>query len=97
MSMIGLASSPGTAVLPTWCMPPEIQAPIDSARATRSSSNRRGQAWSYAESRIGSSGGIASEVGCDESMSESSRTVGWRVMTTILLFDLDDTLMVESE
>lgn len=45
-SMIGFASSPGTAVLPTWCMPPTIHSPIASDTAVRSASNRAGQVGS---------------------------------------------------
>ena len=57
VSMIGLASRSGTAVLPTWCMPLTSHSPIASSSVDRSSSNRAGQDGSYGESGIGSSGG----------------------------------------
>ena len=44
--MIGFASRPGTAVLPTWWIPPTAQSPIAASRSSRSLSNRAGQAGS---------------------------------------------------
>jgi hypothetical protein len=41
--MIGLTSRPGTAVLPTWWMPPRIHSPITPCNASRSCSKRVGQ------------------------------------------------------
>src|SRR4051812_11916568 len=55
MSITGFASSPGTAVLPTWWTPPTIQPPIASSSRRRSRSKREGQSGSYATTRIGSS------------------------------------------
>src|SRR3954452_20867898 len=54
MSITGLASSPGTAVLPTWWMPPVSHVPIAAARSSRSRSKRAGQSGSCRTTRIGS-------------------------------------------
>lgn len=104
--MIGLASSPGTAVLPTWWMPPTTQSPIASSSAARSSSNRVDQDGSYPESRIGSSaangsGGRSGSIS-GSSLSDASRRARDRSdsgygesVKRALLLDLDETLMVE--
>ena len=57
--MIGLASRPGTAVLPTWWMPPRPTGPIASfeCRSLFLESGRATQG-SYATIRIGSSLGV---------------------------------------
>ena len=53
--MTGLASRPGTDVLPTWWIPPVIDLPSTLSRAGRSCSNRAGHSGSYESTRIGSS------------------------------------------
>src|SRR5262245_39915959 len=67
MSMIRLAMSPGTAVLPMWWMPPVIQAPMAARIARDSRSNRAGQSGRYGTSRIGSSTGSGSAAGVEAS------------------------------
>src|SRR5947209_8157932 len=67
MSMMGLAASPGTAVLPTWWIPPTARAASISASASRSTRNLPGQRGSYGTIRTGSWSASAAPSGAIES------------------------------